>query len=334
MKRKVSKGLLSIMAFMLLTLGFSVTTLQTKAYYEKVSSITQTDATYDSVTVQWGAAPGAAGYKIYLNDLLSSQPIATVDAATLSYTVTGLGENTEVTVWIEPYALKADGVTIEEGSASCAYAKTLSHITNLSYYVSYSTYGFEYSKSPYQGLKVQWSRIDNCDGYQAVLYKKNGKVAQTLNLSGRTANGQWGDVNFTKATRKQVYYVQVRSYVTLDGSTKYGDWSSKLYCVPDAIVTTTNDDVHQYSVKMKWKKVAGASSYSIYVSTNSKKRGKKVATVKGNKTSYTVKKVGKSKVNTLNKTYYITMVTNARFGKSTKKSIGYKVSAKTSYRYY
>lgn len=331
MKRKVSKGLLSAMVLMLLTLGFSVTTLQPKAFYSydgTVASVSQVDATYDSVTVQWTAAPGAAGYKIYLNSLYQATPIATVDAVTLSYTISGIAENSEVTVYVEPYGVDpATGETSDGYTAYC-HPKTLSHITNLGYWTKY---GFEYSNSPYQGLKVQWDRVDNCDGYQAVLYKKNGKVAQTMNL---TSKWDYYNINFTKATRKQVYYVQVRSVVNLgNGVQKFGDWSSKLYCVPDPILTSKNSDVGRYSIKMRWKKVSGASSYTIYASTNSSNRGKKIATVKGDKTSYTVKKIGKSKVNTLKKTYYITVIANAKFGKATKKSKGCAYMRAYSYYY-
>lgn len=328
MKRKVSKGLLSAMVLMLLTLGFSVTALQTKAYYsywETVSSVTQVDAGYNSVTVQWTAAPGAAGYYIYLDS--SDTPIAKVDAATLSYTIMGLSENSSVTVWVRPYGVDPANGQEDLGFSAYVYAKTLSHVTNLGYY----SYGFEYSNSPYQGLKVQWDYIANCDGYQAVLYKKNGQVVQTLNY---TSKWDYYNAKFTKATRKQVYYVKVRSYVTLaNGGQKFGDWSSQLNCIPDVIVTSKNSDVGHYSIKMKWKKVTGASSYTIYVSNTSGKKGKKVATVKSNKTSYTIKKVGKSKVNTAKKTYYITIITNAKFGKSTKKSKGYYYTRAYSYYY-
>ena len=327
MKRKVSKSLLSVMVLMLLTLGFSVTALQTKAftYWETVASVTQVDATYDSVTVQWTATPGAVGYNVYLNSV--SIPVATVDAATLSYTLQGIAENSDVTVYVKPIGADPATGETDEGFSGYVYAKTLSHVTNLGYY----SYGFEYSSSPYQGLKVQWDYIANCDGYQAVLYKKNGKVVQTLNY---TSKWDYYNAKFTKATRKQVYYVKVRSYVTLaNGVQKFGDWSSQLYCVPDVIVTSKNADVGHYSIKMKWKKVTGASSYTIYVSNSSGKKGKKVATVKGNKTSYTIKKVGKAKVNTAKKTYYITIITNAKFGKSTKKSKGYYYTRAYSYYY-
>lgn len=315
MKRKVSKSLLSAMVLMLLTLGFSVTTLQPKAfiYWESVASVTQVDATYDSVTVQWTAAPGAAGYYIELD----SAQIAKVDATTLSYTAVGLSENSKVSISVRPYAV--DQATGEEDTGFSGYvsAKTLSRITNL----GYRLYGFEYSNSPYQGLEVQWDYVANCDGYQAVLYKKNGKVVQTLNY---TSNWDYYKAKFTKATRKQVYYVKVRSYVVLaNGVQKFGDWSSQLNCIPDPIVTTKSADIGHYSIKMKWKKVTGASSYTIYVSNTRNKKGKKVATVKGDKTSYTITKVGKSKINTAKKTYYIRVIANAKFGKSTKKSKGY-----------
>lgn len=331
MKRKVSKGLLSAMVMMLLTLGFSVTALQTKAYFYyngQVASVQQVGATYNSVTVQWTPAVGTtpvAGYNIYLND--TSLPIATVPASTLSYTVQGVAENSSVLVYVKPYATDPETGVPDEGYSAYADAQTLSRVTNVGYY----SYGFEYSSSPYQGLKVQWDYISNCDGYQAVLYKKNGSVVQTLNYASKW---DYYKANFTKATRKQVYYVQVRSYVTLaNGIQAFGDWSAPLYCVPDPIITSKNADVGHYSIKMKWKKISGASSYNIYVSNKSGKKGKKVATVKGNKSSYTIKKVGKSKVNTAKKTYYITVTTNAKFGKSTKTSKGYYYTRAYSYYY-
>lgn len=331
MKRKVSKGLLSVMVMMLLTLGFSVTALQAKAYFYydgKIAAVQQVGATYDSVTVQWTPATGTtpvAGYNIYLND--SNAPIASVPASTLSYTVTGIAENSKVAVYVYPVANDPETGVPDQGYYSYVYAKTLSRVTNVGYY----SYGFEYSSSPYQGLKVQWDYISNCDGYQAVLYKKNGQVVQTLNYA---SNWDYYKANFTKATRKQVYYVQVRSYVTLaNGIQAFSDWSAPLYCVPDPIITSKNADVGHYSIKMKWKKISGASSYNIYVSNKSGKKGKKVATVKGNKSSYTIKKVGKSKVNTAKKTYYITITTNAKFGKSTKTSKGYYYTRAYSYYY-
>lgn len=332
MKRKVSKSLLSAMVMMLLTLGFSVTALQTKAYFycdAKTATVQQVGAGYDSVTIQWTAAIGTtapvAGYNIYLNG--SDAPIATVPASTLSYTIQGIAENSSVTVYVYPYAIDPATGAQDEGYSNYVYAKTLSRVTNVGYY----SYGFEYNSSPYQGLKVQWDYLANCDGYQAVLYKKNGSVVQTLNYTSRW---DYYNAKFTKATRKQVYYVKVRSYITLaNGVQAFGDWSTPLYCVPDPIITSKNADVGHYSIKMKWKKISGASSYTIYVSNKSGKKGKKVATVKGNKSSYTIKKVGKSKVNTAKKTYYITIIANAKFGKSTKKSKGYYYTRAYSYYY-
>lgn len=333
MKRKVSKGLLSAMVMMLLTLGFSVTALQTKAYWYydgKIATVQQVGATYNSVTIQWTPATGTtpvAGYMIYLNTTYNNSPIATLPASTLSYTVAGIAENLDTDIYVVPYANDPETGSPDRGYSTGVTATTLSHVINVGYY----SYGFEYSSSPYQGLKVQWDYVANCDGYQAVLYKKNGQAVQTLNY---TSNWNYYNANFTKATRKQVYYVQVRSYVTLDnGIQAFGDWSTPLYCVPDPIITSKNADVGHYSIKMKWKKISGASSYNIYVSNKSGKKGKKVATVKGNKSSYTIKKVGKSKVNTAKKTYYITVTTNAKFGKSTKKSKGYYYTRAYSYYY-
>ena len=66
-----------------------------------------------------------------------------------------------------------------------------------------------------------------------------------------------------------------------------------------------------------WKKVAGATSYTVYVSTKQKSGYKKVTTTK--KESYKITKYGKKKLSS-NKKYYVYVVANTKVGKTTYKS--------------
>ena len=80
---------------------------------------------------------------------------------------------------------------------------------------------------------------------------------------------------------------RMRSYTMLAGAKNYGDWSAYGYAIPQANVTATK--VSDTSIQLKWDKVAGAKSYTVYRATKEGGKFKKVATVK--KTKYKVKEL-------------------------------------------
>lgn len=308
MKRNVSKRVLGMLMAVLLVAGLATPVVNTKAYYysQSMSQIVQTDATDNSATIAWTPVTGAAGYKIYIGN--AEYPIATVDANTTSYVVGGLLPDSRATIWIYPYGVDPATGATDDGYCGYVIVKTTTKLTGVDYY----SYGFASKGS---GLEIKWNYSTYADGFQAVLYNKKGKKVQTV----ESASAYTSHCKFTKANRKNIYYVQVRSYITLaNGYKKYGAFSDKFYAVPQPVMTSSNSDVHKNSVSLKWKKVTGASSYTIYASTSASKTGSKVATVKKN--SYNFKKLKGKTINTTKKTYYITVVTNTKVGKKTKKS--------------
>jgi hypothetical protein len=311
---KMKQWVVSLMLTFALVFGLTVTAPTAHAEYTGVvGSVVQTDATYTSVTVQWTPVSDATGYNVKVNGTL----VASVDAATTNYTVSGLTENSIQLISVTAMGIDAStGQSVEstasQSLASC-YGHTLSRVSGVNYDTDYSNvYGFNYA-SPYTGLTVRWNGCKAAAGYEAVLYNKSGKKVQTLYVDDYA---KCTYQTFTKAKRTQVYYVRVRSYINVSGGKVYGDYSNKFYAVPQPVVTSTERDISRTSVKVRWKKVSGASSYSIYKSTNKNKLGKKVATVSGNKTSY--KMTG---LNFKKHDYYVRIVTNAKVNGKTKKSL-------------
>ena len=73
-------------------------------------------------------------------------------------------------------------------------------------------------------------------------------------------------------------------------------------------------------ITVKWKKIKGATSYTIYASTKQNSGFKKIKTISAKKkSSYTFKKIGKKKLKK-KKRYYVRVAYNTKVGKKTVKS--------------
>ena len=97
----------------------------------------------------------------------------------------------------------------------------------------------------------------------------------------------------------------MRTNTTIGESEKWSEWSDWTYFTNSPrkfYVKSTKK-----GVKLKWKKCAGATSYTIYASTKEKSGFKKVGTTK--KTSISLKKFGKKKFKK-GKKYYFYVLSN------------------------
>ena len=160
-------------------------------------------------------------------------------------------------------------------------------------------------------LNTVWNKQSSTSGYQYQLYNYKNRVAK----KGTIANDFSAWASFEKLP-SQTYKMRVRAYTSFNGKDVYGAWSSWLNIVPPVknLKGKTKDSRKQVTVK--WSKVKGASSYTIYVSTNSNSGFKKTKTVSANKTKAVINSIGKKRFK-LNKTYYIMVRPNKKVGGKT-----------------
>jgi hypothetical protein len=281
-----------------------------------VTGLTQTDIGSNSATISWDATPGAMGYLIY-GYSSTTDSVYYITQATTSTAVLPGSNIVDQQIIVIPYDAEDENHVAGSSFWGTIKVSTLpKKVTGLQYYQPFAKTN---------NLMVQWTDEASL-GFEATCYNKKGKVVQTVDTTDYHA------VEFSKTNTKNVYTVVVKAYVVINGSEKkYGPASAKFYAVPQPQFTSTNSDVHVNSVKLKWKKVKGATSYTIYGSKKVSSGYKKIATVKG--TSYTVTKVNKKSINTLKSYYYFKVITNAKFGKKTKKSKNeYYISAHSYYQ--
>ena len=139
--------------------------------------------------------------------------------------------------------------------------------------------------------------VSGAAGYE-VFYStsKDGsyKKKATLKSSARS-------YTFTGLTTGKTYYFKVRGYKVESDSTRYAGEYTAVKSAKPALSKQSGFKVKagKRSFTASWKKVSGASGYTVYYSTK-KTSGFKSKTVKGNsKVRYTVKSLKKGK------TYYV-----------------------------
>ena len=281
-----------------------------------ISSLQQTGADKHSVTVTWTPVSDATSYNVYYRDYSTGYDAefvfveSTVDT---SYTMTGLDDGSEYDIKVAPVNATGEG-----------YGKTCYDTVTLPDSLSY----LKQTKWWYiiHKLDVEWEEQSGVDGYEVVLYDNNGKKVSKQKIERSYSNY----ASFSNMKDK-VYTVKARSYKTWNGKKYYSSWS-KIYCLNQARVTKASVSGNKMTVK--WGKVAGATSYEVYVSTKPKSGYKKVATVSKSKNSCTIKKFKGKKISS-KRTYYVYVKTICKKGKTknTSGALYYWNTKNNSYGY-
>lgn len=272
-------------------------------------------ATTTSATISWQPAYGAIGYVVAEFDGANYTPVQTVQ------------DTTFYSIYPEDSALVLAVFPVDGNGAIGEPVRVL--VSTLPKKINNVRYANSFANG--NRLMVCWNESLVAYGYEAVCYNKKGKVVQKVDVSYQSSTPS--QAVFTKTNTKNIYSVAVRGYTLVNGGAKkiYGQASNKFYAVPQPDITSGNNDVTKTSVNLKWKKVKGAASYTVYMSNKQNSGFKKLATVKKN--SLKITKFRGKTLNTLNG-YYIKVVTNAKFKKKKVKSRGdYVVKAYSYYTY-
>lgn len=166
-----------------------------------------------------------------------------------------------------------------------------------------------------------YANAAGCDGYTKylewqVLDVKNGNKVVKTDTSYST------DVKMYSMARK-IYAVQCRA-VAYDANYNkvYSNWSAKKYVVSQPKRTTKKSNIKYHSVKVTFKKIKGASSYTVYMRKHNTKKWTKVKTIKGN--TITLTKFKGKTMNLESPSYDVCIVTNAKVGGKKIKSSKYE----------
>lgn len=265
--------------------------------------------TQTSVTIQWDALSASTSYtysdfRLYIGtDYASTQAAApiTIPASYTSYTINNLSPGTQYYV-----KLVYTRTNISTGS-SYDYSAMSGNIVTLPGKVANVRQDrwWRYIKS----VDAVWDDMTGASGYEwEFRNSKNKKIAANTSLSNKMSNS---------IDNNMVYTLQVRAYTVINGTKYPGEWSDKAYLFTQPEVTKVS--ISGSKLKVNWKKISGATGYEVWASTKQKTGYKKVATLKANASSATIKKLQKKSFST-KKTYYVYVVAKKKVGKRTYKT--------------
>lgn len=114
------------------------------------------------------------------------------------------------------------------------------------------------------------------------------------------------------------YKIRIRGFMIGESGYDYTKWSKAIYFSPQQ---TSKKDVKlkatKKTIKATWKKVAGATNYTIYISDTPRGKYQKVVTT--SKTSCNIKKFAGKKLQS-KKSYYVKIIANKKVGSKVYKS--------------
>ncbi len=166
-----------------------------------------------------------------------------------------------------------------------------------------------------------WNPQTACQ-FEWVAYQGKKQVAQGNAVTSNS--GSFGTKN------NKLYTVKVRSYLTLNGQTYYGDWSDPAYLFTQPMILDRKGVSIDGSGKLhvKWEKIDGVDGYEIYVSTKKDSGYKKVGKASKKKNSATIKKFKKKKF-AKKKTYYVYVAAKKKAnGKKYTSGVNYTIEYK------
>lgn len=226
------------------------------------------NVTADSCVLYWDDVPLVSGYRIYSYE--NSKWVKLMDVTDSLCYVFDLEPKTTYKLAVRPYR-DVLGKRVYSKSRKSITVKT----TGLADFSSF-TVAEEKGKA-----LLEWEEIAGADGYR-VYQRKNGKWV-------KLATGNKTSYYVKNLKAGGTYYFTVRAYAKTKNGTIWGNLAKtqKITMTDPKKVVITSADAGEATVALKWKKVAGATGYRVYLYKN-----KKWTTLKTTKSlTYTVKKL-------------------------------------------
>lgn len=299
-KKAMFKNLLHYFSVaVLVCLLFGLNSMKVNAYSGAIRNLKQTNATTNSVTLQWDSDAETVKFDIYIRDSSTYQYKYIASTHSKSYTVSNLADGTEHVFKITGYSASGEQGYLN----SILYAKTLPKTIK----------NFKQDRWYYfiKVLDVSWQSMSGVDGYQVELKNSRGKIVKKLNHKSYYNSS----ASFSKM-KDEIYTVHVRAYTKFNGKTYYTKWAT-IYCFNQPRIKSVK--VSSKKLKVTWGKVGGATGYDVYVSTKKTSGYKKVKSVGKNTTKATISKFSGKKFSA-KKTYYVYVITKKKIGKKTYRS--------------
>lgn len=266
---KIFKKVTLFVAMIMAVCAISVaTSTEAKAY--TTITVRQTAQTTSTVTIAWNAVPGANQYVV--SD--GYDPIAVVTST--SYTLQLVTAQAGYQDYIYVYAYSGSS-KVGSGYTKVTTAPVISNVSLYQWAAGTTTPIFSFTgnnKVTPTGVEVE---LKNAKKKLIKVVDVNFSSYATVNAGGSIKNAS--------------FIMRARPYYTINGVKIYGAWTApKAYVAQPKVTGKSRKEYYSKSrtISIKWPKIKGAKSYTVYRSTKRDGKYKKVGTTTKNTFSQSV----------------------------------------------
>lgn len=247
---------------------------------EMTGTVTHTNSTVSSISVAWNAPiSGCEYYNIFYKPAFSDmQQIFAGSTTGRSFTISKLLDDTEYNIYVYPVKKSANGFEAVGQNRTIGYLPTIAKTNKFSQFKLQ-----RFSASSTSAALSFHNETRNQSGTEIEISTLSGKKIKRIKAGAFASNISF---SLSKIKNKGFKY-RLRSYVTANNKYCYGPYTKSKVVVASPKVTASKKN--NSSLNLRWAKISGAKSYTVYMAKEKNDRFKKVATVKSNK--YTLKKL-------------------------------------------
>ncbi len=267
----------------------------------KDTVVRQINATENTIELEWDAVKDATHYEIIKSKEGEDNKIIDI-VETNSTVIVNQSPSDKFVIYLRPFRKTSSGYSTTNGSwCGGLMVYTAPQKINKP---SVDWSGMNATGISKYSYSVGWRYID-ATGYQVEYCDMDGKPLLTQE-EGDCAHSQ---IILPNELRSKSFKFRVRAFQELeDGKIIRGAWSSYKTVVPYAEIVK-GKALGKGKARFSWKKIEGATSYTVYLASKSTGKYKKIATTKKN--SYTVRKLKRKK------NYYLFVSAKVKIGKNT-----------------
>ena len=258
MTKKLSLIISAVILIICSVSGFAVwaadENLQTVSYTapDKVSGVTLSDITTNSMTVNWNKQSGVSGYQIFKYDGYKDYvEVKRVSADVESYTQTELQPCTAYFFKVKAYTQDSDGKIYYSEISDFATGSTVPLSVKATSAIKDS-----------DTLTVSWNQVKT-SGYQ-VYYSTDSTFQTDVNMA-KAPEGA-GSCVIKSIDKNSTYYVRVKAYRNWKNYDYVGDYANTITStdVPGKPSGVRISSSSTNSVTLTWDKQSGVSGYQIF----------------------------------------------------------------------
>lgn len=254
---------------------------------KKISNVSLSKKTTNSLTLSWSKLANVTGYKVYKYNKKTNtyEYLKTIpDNSTTSFTDSKLADATIYKYKVRGYKV-VDGNTYNGSYSDILTESTkVKTVTNLNLKTRNAT-----------SLKISWDKVNNADGYKIYSLDANTDSYKLIDTIEDNSITSYTHSNRLSATN---YYYKVKAYKYLNGSTRHSDYSSRLKATTRPVQPSLSlSSTTSKSIKASWTKISKRTTgYEVRMSTSQDEPYKSIGTTTN--TSFTKSNLSKGK------TYY------------------------------